>query len=75
MKLILALLLLALVGCDDRDRREIQKAGTAKDFCDNWTMSTIEYEGHKFIIGTYGTVRQYIGTMVHHPSCCPKEAK
>lgn len=76
MKYMLAAILgLALAGCEDPDMIQKQKAATVKDFADNWAMSTVEYDGHKFIVGTYGTVRKYDGAMVHHPDCRCGRAK
>lgn len=72
--LIAAVIALAAVGCEDPEMVAKLKASTAKDFADNWTMATVEYDGHKFIVGTYGTVRKYDGAMVHHPDCrCTKK--
>jgi len=72
---IAALLMIVLGGCEDPDMIQKQRAATAKDFADNWTMSTVEYDRHKFIVGTYGTVRRYDGAMVHHPDCPCGKAK
>lgn len=78
MKRLMPLLLLGLVllvGCDPQAEAVRAKAGTAKDFSANWLMMTVEHDGHKFIVGTYGSARTYQGAMLHHPDCPCKAAK
>ena len=66
---VISILLVATCGCSS----ETKKLENTESVWGGPTLSTVEYDGHKFIWAREQSGTGYSGNLLHHPDCrCQK---